>query len=167
MAKHELDRFIEAWEHEAKNTDKLLASLPKDKYDFRPDPKGRSLGELAWHLAELDAYISRAAATGKVDFEAKIPGLERPRTVAELAPGYRRVHEESLAIVRRMKPEDIDKMTPFMGRSLRNGDMLMGVLLHHAIHHRGQLFLMARLAGATPPGLYGPTREEMAAMRNG
>jgi uncharacterized damage-inducible protein DinB len=40
------------------------------------------------------------------------------------------------------------------------------VLLSHLIHHRGQLVLMTRLAGGTPPGMYGPTREEMAAMKN-
>src|SRR5262249_6380307 len=127
MAKTEIERFIDMWQREAKGTEKLLAALPKDKYDFRPDPKGRSLGELAWHLSEIDAYISRAAANGKVDFETKIPGLERPKQVAELAPGYRRVHEEAVAIVRKMKPEDVDKMTPFMGSTLRNGDILMGV----------------------------------------
>jgi uncharacterized damage-inducible protein DinB len=33
------------------------------------------------------------------------------------------------------------------------------------VHHRGQLALMCRLAGGQAPGLYGPNREEMAAMR--
>jgi len=166
MAKTELERFIDTWEHQAKSTEKLLAALPKDKYEFRPDPKGRSLGELAWHLAEIDAYMSRGAATGKFDFDAKISGLQRPKAIAELAPGYRRVHDEAVTIVKKLKPEDLDKTTPFMGRTLRNGDILTFVLLHHAIHHRGQLVLLTRLAGATPTGIYGPTREEMAAMRN-
>jgi hypothetical protein len=34
---------------------KLLEALPAAKYDFRHDAEGRSLGELAWHLAEGDA----------------------------------------------------------------------------------------------------------------
>ena len=44
-------------------------------------------------------------------------------------------------------------------------DMLWGAILMHLVHHRGQLSLMCRLAGGTPPGIYGPNREEMAAMR--
>jgi len=33
--------------------------------------------------------------------------------------------------------------------------------LLHAIHHRGQLSLMCRLAGGRPASVFGPTREEM------
>src|SRR5262249_23111546 len=161
----ELERFLGTWEHEAKQTEKLLATLPPTQYDLRPDPKGRSLGELAWHLAEIDAYMSRGVVNGKFDFDSKIPGLERPRVVAELGPGYKRVHEAFKALVRALKPERLDETTSFMGRSMRNGDILWFVLLSHSIHHRGQLVLMTRLAGGTPPGMYGPTREEMAAMR--
>jgi uncharacterized damage-inducible protein DinB len=37
--------------------------------------------------------------------------------------------------------------------------------LHHLIHHRGQLVMLCRMAGGSPPGLIGPNREEMVAMR--
>jgi len=67
--------------------------------------------------------------------------------------------------VKGMKPGAIDESTEFFGRKMRNGDILWNALLHHLIHHRGQLFMLARLAGGKPPGLYGPTREEEAAMR--
>jgi uncharacterized damage-inducible protein DinB len=54
----ELERFLKTWDREAENTLKLLRALPASQYDFRPDQGGRSLGELAWHLAEGDAYMS-------------------------------------------------------------------------------------------------------------
>jgi hypothetical protein len=55
---NEIQRFRTVWNMEADNTIRLLEALPANQYDFRPDPKGRSLGELAWHLSEIDGYTS-------------------------------------------------------------------------------------------------------------
>jgi uncharacterized damage-inducible protein DinB len=46
-------------------------------------------------------------------------------------------------------------------------DVMWSYIILHGVHHRGQLSLLCRLAGAQPPGLYGPNREEMAAMMAG
>lgn len=163
---NELEKFLQTWDMEAKNTVKLLESLPADKYEFRPDPQGRSLGELAWHIAEVDAYPAYGIEVNKVDFSRKPPNIERPRDVKSLAPGFKRVHEQAVAIIRKLKPEDMNREIEFFGgRKLRIGDILWGAQLYHTIHHRGQLALMCRLAGGVCPPLYGPNREEMAAMR--
>jgi len=74
-----------------------------NQYDFRPDAGGRSLGELAWHLAEIDAYLSAGVAARNIDFSVKLPGLERPRKVSELADAYARVHAESAARITAMR----------------------------------------------------------------
>ena len=165
MSVTEQAQFLAAWQHETPSTMKLLQALPATQYDFRPDATGRSLGELAWHLAEVDGYISEGVVSRRFDFSLKLPGLERPLTVAALAEGYARVHAEAFARISALSPADFDRQLPFMGRELRAGDILWSVLLMHLIHHRGQLALMCRLAGGETPGLYGPNREEMAAMR--
>ena len=67
MATNELETFLKTWNREAEGTLKLLRALPATQYDFRPDAGGRSLGELAWHLAEGDAYMSQWVATGTFD----------------------------------------------------------------------------------------------------
>jgi uncharacterized damage-inducible protein DinB len=165
MSMTEQAQFLAAWQQETQSTVKLLQALPVNQYDFRPDATGRSLGELAWHLAEIDGYISEGVVARRFDFSLKLPGLERPRSVAALAEGYTRVHAESVARIAALSPADFDRPVPFMGHDLRAGDILWSVLLMHLVHHRGQLALMCRLAGGVPPGLFGPSREEMAALR--
>jgi len=162
---NELEMFLRAWDREAENTVKLLRALPAGQYDFRPDAGGRSLGELAWHLAEGDAYMSYGIEKGGFDMGMKPPNIERPRTVEALAPGYEGIHREAVARIRKLKPEDLDRTIAFFTGPMTIRDILWGATVSHNIHHRGQLSLMCRLAGGQCPGLYGPNREEMAAMR--
>jgi len=165
MPMNELERFVASWDREAANTTKVMAALPTGQYDFRPDAGGRSLGELAWHLAEGDAYISYGVQRGEFTRGAKPPNIERPRTVEALAPGFERIHREAVARVRTLTPGDLDRTIQFFTRPMMIRDILWDAIVAHAIHHRGQLTLMCRLAGGQVPGLYGPNREETAAMR--
>jgi uncharacterized damage-inducible protein DinB len=168
MPMNELEIFLNAWDREAESTLKTLRALPATQYDFRPDAGGRSMGELAWHLAEGDAYMSSGIEAGKFTMDAKPPNIERPRTVEGLAPGYERIHTEAVARIRKLKPEDLDRSVPFFaGQQVPIRDILWNMIISHGIHHRGQLTLMCRLAGGCAPGLYGPNREETAAMRAG
>src|SRR5437868_4586377 len=167
MPQNELEQFIQEWDREAEGTLKLLRALPAAQYDFRPDAGGRSLGELAWHLAEGDAYMSYGIENGTFAMDAKPPNIERPRTVEALAPGYERIHREAVARIRKLKPEDLDRTIPFFTGPMTIRDILWSAIVSHGIHHRGQLALMCRLAGGVCPGLYGPNREEMAAMQAG
>jgi uncharacterized damage-inducible protein DinB len=162
---NELDRFRTVWDMEAKLTTQLLEALPSDQYDFRPDPGGRSLGEMAWHLSEIEGYISLGVTKGAVTFQEAPPNIQRPREVRLLAPGYRRVHEEAVARLANLNAAELDREITFVNRQIPIRDILWGTMLMHLIHHRGQLSLLCRLAGGTSPGIYGPNREEMAAMR--
>ncbi len=167
MATTELQTFLGVWDAEAQKTAALLRALPAGQYDFRPDAGARSLGELAWHLAEADAYVSWGIEQGKFARGAKAPGLERPRSIEALAPGYERVHTEAVARVRRLGADDLDRrLTYFDGKERPVRDLLWSAMLFHNIHHRGQLSVLCRLAGGTAPGMFGPNREEMARLRS-
>jgi uncharacterized damage-inducible protein DinB len=164
---NEIETFRGVWHSEAENTIRLLEVLPIDKYDFRPDPKGRSIGELAWHLSEIDACLTFGIAEGRFSFEDEPPDLKRPREISLLAPGYRRVHEQALARLENVRNDQLDRIVTFFdGRQLTIREVLWDQLLHHLIHHRAQLVLLCRMAGGVPPGLYGPNREQMQQMRD-
>src|SRR5438093_13543487 len=110
---HEIDTFRALWTSEAENTIRLLEALPTDQYDFRPDPKGRSIGELAWHLSEIDACLSFGIVERRFRLEDEPPGLARPRQVALLASGYRRVHEEAVARLEAFDAAQLDVMVTY------------------------------------------------------
>ena len=163
---NEIQTFLATWEHESAGAIRIMESIPADKYDFRPDPKGRSIGEMAWHLSEIDGCLSFGIAERRFDMADDLPELKRPKEVALLGPGYRRVHELALERLNNLKPHELDeKVKYFDGSTMTIRDVLWGAMLHHFIHHRAQLVMLVRQAGGTPPGLYGPNREEMQAMK--
>jgi uncharacterized damage-inducible protein DinB len=158
--RNELETFIEIWERETAKTIKLLESLPRQEYDYRPDPEGRSLGELAWHLAEPEAHGPFAIERGGFSREARPAGIERPRSIEELAPAFGRVHGDAAERLSKLVPDDLERSIPFFtGPPITVRAVLWDFMLLHGIHHRGQLSMMARQAGGQPISLYGPTRE--------
>jgi len=166
MPTRELDAFLQTWEIHASNIGRMLRALPPNQYDFRADPESRSIGELAWHLSEIDAYMTDGIVTGSLKLGHRPPGIERPREIASLAPGYERIHRDAVERVKALKPDDLDRRIEFFdGKPTAVREILWWALLHHSIHHLGQLTMMCRMSGGKAPGLYGPNREETAAMR--
>src|ERR1700712_5395695 len=43
--------FLQEFDNEAKTTRRVLERVPADKFDWKPNPKSMSLGELAVHTA--------------------------------------------------------------------------------------------------------------------
>jgi uncharacterized damage-inducible protein DinB len=153
---NELQTFFRQWEHETKGTLTLLSCLPPEHYDLRPDVGGRSMGELAWHLAEVDAFVSLAVERREFKFDVKPPNIERPRTVEALAPGFETVHLDAVARVKRLDSGNPSEEIRYAdGTMWTIRDLLWRKLLLHSIHHRGQLTLLCRLAGGVPPALFG------------
>ena len=162
----ELQEFSALWNRETDGTLELFRALPVEHYDLRPDPGGRSLGELAWHLAEVDAFISLGIARRDFTFSDKPPHLERPRRVDGLAPAYRIVHDDAVARLAALQDTDLDSDIRYAdGHLWTVRNLLWQKLLLHHVHHRGQLTLLCRLAGGVPPPLFGRTRETTPARR--
>ena len=157
---NELERFIDVWDREAAKTVKLLKTIPSDQYDFRPDPEGRSIGEMAWHLAEGEAYGSFFAVKGGYSMDERPPGMQRPKSVEALAPEFERVHREARERLNGYSAEDLDRPIKTFGGDVPMRDHLWDFIVLHGAHHRGQLTMMIRQAGGKPAGMFGPTREE-------
>ena len=165
MASQEIEQFIGLWEYESGLTKGILATIPEDKLDFRPDSQGRSICDLAWHIAALEAIFS-SLARERDRSAVKPPAMEPPRTVPGLVNAYDKIHREAVERVRGLSAEDLDREFPFFDRPISVRSVLRFPLLHHQIHHRGQLMMMIRQAGGVPSKVYGPNREDSVASRS-
>jgi len=156
-----VDDFVKDWEYEAEATGKILNALSDESLSQKVSPEGRTLGFLGWHLAQtLGEMLDRVGL--KID----APGFDKdpPATAAEIAEAYERA---AMSVADEVKKNWIDdtllETDEMYGETWARGLTLFYLIAHQA-HHRGQMTVLMRQAGLKVPGVYGPAREEWAAM---
>jgi uncharacterized damage-inducible protein DinB len=153
--------FTKAWAEESASTAKLLDALTDASLATRTDPGGRTLGKIAWHLAETLAEMLPSAGLN-LDFHVDETVI--PTFAALIATKY----EEGAkllgeAVARQWTDATLLETTNMYGEDWPRGFTLQCLILHQA-HHRGQLTILMRQAGLVVPGMVGPSREEWQAM---
>lgn len=145
------------------NTVAIAQDIPEDKYDFRPMPETRSVGELLAHIAVSPVFQQKVHAEERrtnmvgFDFPALMQRMKAeekaPRTKAQIielltkegeawAKWLQGVDDNFLGEVVTMPPGG----TP---PARTRFDMLLSVK-EHEMHHRGQLMLIERMLGIVP-----------------
>jgi uncharacterized damage-inducible protein DinB len=157
--------LLQELEHEAQTTRKLLERVPDNRLAWRPHEKGRTLGDLAMHVAMVPGsvvdFVSRPTPTQAPDF-ADPPA---PATTPELVHAF----DESVAKAKRILSGMSDAAATETWRLMRGERELVAVpraafmrsvLLNHWYHHRGQLSVYLRFLGVPLPSIYGPSADE-------
>jgi uncharacterized damage-inducible protein DinB len=158
-----IDDFASAWQMEAESTLKVLHSLTDASLAQAVVPGGRTLGFLAWHITcTLTEMGSHAGLT--IDG----PTAQKPEDVPKRAADIVAQYEKSAAMVvpavrAKWSDAQLGEMIPMYGEQWPRGTML-NALIAHQTHHRGQMTVLMRQAGVPVPGMYGPSKEEWAAM---
>lgn len=149
-----LDPFIRNWNRVHKQSARLMATAPNDKYDWKTCDSAMTLGGLLNHLYQAEAGIVNAALTGQFSRESAPPAQN---STDELVAAFDKSHEELVAKVAALTPEALDEeIMPFgekAGAMTRGA--LLNVMLEHEIHHRGQLYVYLRMLGVEVPPLFG------------
>ncbi|RPJ48321.1 MAG: hypothetical protein EHM19_02165 [Candidatus Latescibacterota bacterium] len=87
----------------------------------------------------------------------------RRASAAKIAEAYRSVAGELLrGIEKGWDDATLDRVDEMYGEKWARGKSL-AALVGHEMHHRGQMTVLMRQAGAKVPGLFGPSKEEWAA----
>jgi uncharacterized damage-inducible protein DinB len=145
-------------ENEQKTTRRVLAAVPSDRGDYRPDPKSKTAFDLAWHLASSEQFF----ATMILDGVMPTPG-PRPDDVKTPADVVRYYDEVVVPLKEPLKsatPDQYAKPIDFRGLFTGPGVAFLSIMLHHSAHHRGQLSVYLRPMGAKVPSIYGPSGDE-------
>jgi uncharacterized damage-inducible protein DinB len=87
-----------------------------------------------------------------------------PAKASEILDAYKGASAAFVAALSsKWKDADLAVEDPMYGEKWPRGMTLAG-LVHHQVHHRGQMTVLMRQAGLKVPGIYGPAREEWSNM---
>jgi uncharacterized damage-inducible protein DinB len=153
--------FEAAWTYESGATAKLLAKLTDASLAQRVTPQNASLGWEAWHLA-----LSAPEMCKRMGLKIEGPGHDAPvpAHASDIALTYDKASRSLLEQMKgSWKDETLNLEDDMYGEKWKRGGTLLVLLLHQA-HHRGQLIVLMRQAGLPVTGIYGPAKEEWAAM---
>lgn len=153
--------FIKDWKYETESTIKVFSNIPDSALDRKFGEGVRSIGTLVWHITGSGVEMLNRAG-----LEVQGPDEAAPRlaTMKELIGAYAGMAESILNEVKNKWPDStLTDSIEMYGETWTKGQTL-AVLVMHQAHHRGQLSVLMRLAGAKVPGVYGPAYEEWAAM---
>jgi uncharacterized damage-inducible protein DinB len=150
--------MLDGFTRELEITKRVLAAIPDDKRDYRPDPHARTAWELGWHIANTDVQFLDGIADLKFTM-ANPPEAEKPKTVAELVDWYDKNAKRGVDRVRAMTAEQVTTPVQFFMFNFPAA-FYLGFLNNHSIHHRGELATYLRPMGSKVPAIYGGSFDE-------
>ena len=159
-----INGMLEELEQEAQTTRRVLERIPEDQMNWRPHPKARMLGELAFHVATVPGSVAEFIASPS---PGQVPDFidPSPPSATELVPAL----DESIAKAKQILG-DMDDATIMATWRMMDGErevfalprvsLLRSIMLNHWYHHRGQLTVYLRELDIPIPSIYGPSADE-------
>jgi len=146
-------------------TRRILERVPSNHLAWQPHAKSMTLGQLAQHLALIPGNMSRLSQQDGIDMATrKIEYVPGESTTAILA-----TFDASVATAK-ASVRELDEAQTHATWRMTFGEreifaipriaMLRTMLLHHMIHHRGELVVYLRLLDVPVPLVYGRSADE-------
>ena len=158
------------------NTIKIAEEIPENKYDFKPAPDCRSIGQTLAHLGVSTGFqshvhgnkISDMKSVNFMELFQKFTAEEaKPRTKAELI-AFLKTDGDKFASYLESLPESFFAeqvtMPPGAPQATKSRFEMLMSAKEHEMHHRGQLMTIQRMIGQVPH-LTRQMQERMAQMQ--
>jgi uncharacterized damage-inducible protein DinB len=158
------DGLLADYDHEMGTTRRLLERLPDDRLSWKPHPRSMTLGGLATHLSTIPHWAGTILNDASFDLAAAPPNVAEKASRADILAGFDELRRQTRAWM-----DKTDAEYQALWTLKRGGQQVFSVprvaafrsfVLHHMIHHRGQLSLYLRLNDVPVPAIYGPSADE-------
>lgn len=160
MYRHIQD-FLNDWKTQAVNTVKIFSVVTEETKTQKINENVRTLERLAWHITHTITEMGTQAGL----FESDV--LEHyavPATFKEIIEVYQQYNALlGQAVHNKWTDSSLEDEVPMYGQRWKKGEIL-SVFVAHETHHRSQMTIIMRMLGLPVPGLFGPSKEEWAAM---
>jgi len=156
--------YLPAVKNEHRLTKTVIEAIPLNKGDYRPDAVSKSALELAWHIVATETRFMDAVPAGEFDLSPR----HRPDSVKnshDLAVWYADSFEPRFDKLTKLSNEQMLKIVGFRGMFELPAVMYLNFMLHHSVHHRGQLSMYLRPMGAKVPAIYGESYDSAEARK--
>lgn len=129
----------------------LAQAIPADKFNWKPEPGVRSVGELFLHVAGANYGIPTMVTGTAPAPDYHRDGFEQSTTdKGKIIEQLNKSFAYAMAAVQKMSNADFAKAEKKLGPDANDGDVIY-ILVTHNHEHLGQSIAYARMNGVTPP----------------
>ena len=158
------DGLLADFDHEMGTTRRLLERLPDDRLSWKPHPRSMTLGGLATHLSNIPNWGGIILKDAAFDLASAPPPRAEKTSRVEILAEFDSVCQVTRAAMDKTDPEYQSLWTLKRGGqqvfSVPRVAAFRSFVLHHMIHHRGQLSVYLRMNDVPVPAIYGPSADE-------
>lgn len=156
--------FLPGVKGEQRITRSVIEAIPLDRGDYRPDQVSKTALELAWHIVVTEMRFMDAVAAGAFDLTPS-PRPESVRNSADISAWYAENFAPRFDKIAALSGDQLVKIVDFRGMFQLPAVMYLNFMVHHSIHHRGQLSAYLRPMGAKVPSIYGESYDAAEARK--
>jgi uncharacterized damage-inducible protein DinB len=158
------DAILAEYDRETAVTRRVLQRIPADRLEWRPHPRSTTFAGIGRHLAHNLTWGALALSTAEADVRDRVP-MAPTTTLDEILAAYDRNAAATRALIADGSEDQLLQTWTLTheGRPLlasSRADVIRSMVIHHMIHHRGQLTVYLRLNDVAVPSIYGPSADE-------
>lgn len=161
QAKFLADQSTGVWQWESNATLAVLAAVPNDKRDYKPDEKSRTAWQVAKHIVAADLWyldsIVKGAFSPDPDMEKRVEAA--CPSVDALVAYYKAEMPKQFEKVRALSAEHLATDIDFFGVMKQPAAACLAAGCNHSVHHRAQLGTYLRSMGSKVPSIYGQSAD--------